>query len=342
MSQYLEIKERYREGILLFQVGDFYETFYDDAKEVSQLLNIVLTTRDKGKENPIPLAGVPVHAVETYVAKLLKAGRKVVICDQVENAAGAKGVVKRRVTDVITPGTTLSLTTLPERENNFIAALRFRESICGFALLDLSTGQFDIGEEEKSVAESMLAGYNIREALVPEGETEGVDVIPARGGTCTIEHVPPHQFGPEKSLSCLANHFGVEDLSCFGVDSSPLAVGAAGALLEHVKDLRQSELGHVSTLRLITSHETLFIDNETMRNLELFEPIRGDTSGTTLIEHIDRTRTAMGARLLRRWLMHPSRELDVIQGRLGAISEFHNDQIALRTVREKFARYPDI
>ncbi len=342
MSQYLETKEKYSDGILFFQVGDFYETFYDDAKEVSQLLNITLTTRDKGKENPIPLAGVPVHAVETYVAKLLKAGRKVVICDQVENAPGAKGVVKRKVTDVITPGTTLSLATLPEKENNFIASLRCRESKCGFAILDLSTGQFDIGEEERRVAESMLAGYNIREALVPEGESAAVDVIPARGGTCTIEHVSSYRFGLEKSRASLANHFGVEDLSGFGVDSSPLAVGAAGALLEHVKDLRRSELCHISALRLITSHETLFIDNETMRNLELFEPIRGDTPGTTLIEHIDRTKTAMGARLLRRWLMHPSRKLDLIQGRLRAISEFHNDQIAMRTVREKLERYPDI
>ena len=195
MSQYLETKEKYRDGILFFQVGDFYETFYDDAKEVSQLLNITLTTRDKGKENPIPLAGVPVHAVDTYVAKLLKAGRKVVICDQVENAPGAKGVVKRRVTDVITPGTTLSLTTLPEKENNFIASLRCGESKCGFALLDLSTGQFDIGEEERRVAESMLAGYNIREALIPEGESAAVDVIPSLGGTCTIEHVSPSGFG---------------------------------------------------------------------------------------------------------------------------------------------------
>ena len=342
MSQYLEIKESHRDGILLFQVGDFYETFYDDAIEVSQLLNIALTTRDKNKENPIPLAGVPIHAAETYVAKLLKAGRKVVICDQVEAAAGIKGIVKRKVTDVITPGTTLSLTTLPEKENNFIAALRCREMKCGFAILDLSTGQFDIGEEETRVAESMLAGYNIREALIPEGESAGVNMIPTRGGTCTIQHAPSYQFGLEKGSSSLADHFGVEDLSGFGVNSAPLAVGAAGALLEHVKDLRQNELGHISALRLVTSHETLFIDNETMRNLELFEPIRGDTPCTTLIEHIDRTRTAMGARMLRRWLMHPSRELDVIQNRLRAISEFHNDQIAMRSVREKLSRYPDI
>jgi DNA mismatch repair protein MutS len=340
MSQYLDIKERHKDGILLFQVGDFYETFYDDAKEVSRLLNIALTTRDKNKDDPIPLAGVPIHAVETYVAKLLKAGRKVIICDQVESAPGAKGVVKRSVTDVITPGTTLSLSTLPEKENNFIAALRCREETCGFALLDLSTGQFDVGEEDKRTAESMLSGYNIREILIPEEER--VDLLPAISAACTIEHAPSFQFGLEKSRKYLEDHFGMEGLSGFGVDSSPLAIGAAGALLEHVKDLRRSELDHVSAMRRVTSRETLFIDSETIRNLELFEPIRGDTTGTTLIEHIDRTRTAMGARLLRRWLMHPSRRLEVIHDRLGATSELHSDQISLSAIREKLVRYPDI
>jgi DNA mismatch repair protein MutS len=341
MSQYLEIRNRHRDGIIFFQVGDFYETFYEDAKEVSRILNIALTTRDKNKKDPIPLAGVPIHAADAYVGKLLAAGRKVIICDQIESATQAKGIVKRKVTDIITPGTTLSLSTLREKENNFILSIRCEEGRCGFALLDLSTGELDVGEEERETAESMMAGYDIREVLMAEDEME-LESFAQRSVNFSIERIPPFGFTAEEGRSVLTAHFGVDDLSCFGIDEKPLAIAAAGALLGHVKALRQSELGHIASLRLVTSRETLFLDRETMRNLELFEPIRGEAPDTTLIEHIDRTRTPMGARELRQWMMHPSRRISVIEKRLDGVGGFHADQISLRDARRKLSRFPDV
>jgi len=341
MSQYLEIKNRHRDGILLFQVGDFYETFYEDAAEVSRILNIALTTRDKNKENPIPLAGVPIHAADAYISKLLKAGRKVVICDQTEEAFQGKGIVQRRVTDVITPGTTLSISTLPEKENNYIASLQCVEMKCGFALLDLSTGEFTAGEEEPAVVEGMMGAYDIREMLVPEGFSPPQSFITA-GNNSSVETIPAFRFLEEEGARTLSSHFGVADFACFGLDGKSLGIGAAGALLGYVKELRQNDLIHISSLRLLTSSESLFLDRETIRNLELFEPIRGDAPGTTLIEHIDRTKTSMGARELRQWLKHPSRNTSVVEKRLDGVSSFYEHQISLRKTRQNLSRFPDI
>ena len=341
MSQYLEIKDRYRDGILLFQVGDFYETFYEDAAEVSRILNIALTTRDRNKENPIPLAGVPIHAVDAYIAKLLKAGRKVVICDQIEEASQGKGIVQRRVTDVITPGTTLSISTLPEKENNYIASLQCEDTRCGFAILDLSTGEFAAGEEEPEVVDGMMSAYDFREMLVPEGSPKRNSFL-AAGNHCSIEMIPAFRFLEEEGARTLSSHFGVADFACFGLDEKPLGIGAAGALLGYVKELRQNDLFHISSLRLLTSSESLFLDRETIRNLELFEPIRGDAPGTTLVEHIDRTKTSMGARELRQWLKHPSRSTSVVGKRLDGVSAFYEQQISLRETRQKLSRFPDI
>ena len=341
MQQYLDIKERYRDGILLFQVGDFYETFYEDAAEVSRILNIALTTRDKNKENPVPLAGVPVHAVEAYVAKLLDAGKKVVICDQVEEATQGKGVVRRKVTDVITPGTTLSISTLPEKQNNYIAAINCENARCGFAILDLSTGEFLAGEEEPDAIEGVIGSYDIREMIVPESQTERSSLA-VEGKSSSIETIPSFRFLEEEGARALSEHFDVRSFTCFGMEEKPLGIGAAGALLGYVKELRQSDLVHISSLRLLTSRETLFLDRETIRNLELFEPIRGDTPGTTLVEHIDRTKTSMGARELRQWLKHPSRNLSTIGRRLDGISAFHGRQIAMRETRQKLSGFPDL
>ena len=341
MSQYLEVKNRYRDGILLFQVGDFYETFYEDAAEVSRILNIALTTRDKNKENPIPLAGVPIHAADAYIAKLLKAGKKVVVCDQIGEATQGKGIVKRKVTDVITPGTTLSISTLTEKENNYIASLQYEGPMCGFAVLDLSTGEFMAGEEESDVAEGMMGAYNARELLVPEGLSLDRPFFET-GNSRSVELIPAFRFLEGEGAKSLASHFGVEDFACFGLEEKPLGIGAAGALLGYVKELRQSDLDHISSLRLLTSNESLFLDRETVRNLELFEPIRGDAPGTTLIEHIDRTMTSMGARELRQWLKHPSRRISVVEKRLDGVQSFYERQIALREARQRLSRFPDL
>jgi DNA mismatch repair protein MutS len=342
MAQYREIKDRYRDGILFFQVGDFYETFYEDAKEVSRLLNIALTTRDKDKSNPVPLAGVPIHAAETYIAKLLQLGRTVVICDQAEEAPGPSGVVRRIVTDVVTPGTTLSPATLVDRENNYIASLLERGTRIGFAILDVSTGEFSAGEETAESVEQMLSGTRMREAIISDESAALRLVIERLDFRTTINARPPFEFEERAARSALATHFGVTNLACFGLEDKPLAVSSAGALLAYVKELRHNELGHITGIRLIVPEESLFLDVETLRNLEIFEPLSGNEPDATLIHHMDRTETAPGARELRKWLMRPSRRIDIIERRLDAIASLLSNQTGLRSLRTSLKRFPDV
>ncbi|MDD4856507.1 MAG: DNA mismatch repair protein MutS [Candidatus Krumholzibacteria bacterium] len=342
MNQYREIKSRHGDGILFFQVGDFYETFYDDAREVSRLLNIALTTRDKDKDNPVPLAGVPIHAAEAYIAKLLQLGRKVVICDQADDVPGASGVVKRIVSDVVTPGTTIAPATLVERENNYIVSLLDRDAKTGFAILDVSTGEFSAGEDSMPVVAQMLAGARIREAVIPDGSGSLLRMIADLDSGATIDARPPFQFEERTTRDTLLAHFGVANLACFGLEDKPLAAAAAGALLALVKELRHNQLLHITELKLLVSGDSLFLDLETLRNLEVFEPQRGNASDTTLIHHMDRTETAAGGRELRKWLMHPSRRIDAIRRRLDAISSLTADHTGLRAIRAALRRFPDV
>jgi DNA mismatch repair protein MutS len=342
MRQYREIKSRHGDGILLFQVGDFYETFYEDAHEVSRLLNIALTTRDRDKPNPVPLAGVPIHAAESYIAKLLQAGRKVIVCDQIEETPGAGGVVKRAVTDVVTPGTTLAPATLVEKENNYIVSMVREGERCGFAILDVSTGEFSAGEDAITAVETTLAALPIREAIIPAGSTGLSDLLGAISARCTIGELPPYRFEGGAAAETLRAHFAVGNLACFGLEDRALARAAAGALLGHVKELRHDGLAHITGLRLLVSETSLFLDAETMRNLELFEPLRGNAPDTTVIHHLDRTETALGARELRRWIMHPSRSAAIINARLDGISAFIADRSTLGALRSRLRRFPDV
>ena len=342
MSQYREIKRRYPGGILFFQVGDFYETFHDDAREVSRLLNIALTTRDKDRSDPVPLAGVPVHAAENYIAKLLQAGRTVVVCDQVETAPGPSGVVKRLVTDVVTPGTTLSPATLVESENNYIVSLAGTAGCVGFAVLDVSTGEFSAGEGPRAEAERALAAIRFREAIVPAEAASLRQLARSLAPSCVVDELPAGEFERDAAREALGAHFGPDSAACAAFAERPRAVSAAGALLAYVKELRRRPLPHVTELRLIALEEGLFLDPETLRNLEVFEPLQGNAPDTTLVHHIDRTATAMGARELRARLRRPSRLRAVIERRLDAISSLLADQAGMRELEKRLRRFPDI
>ncbi|MBN1885651.1 MAG: DNA mismatch repair protein MutS [Candidatus Krumholzibacteriota bacterium] len=342
MVQYREVKKRHPDAILFFQVGDFYETFEDDAREISRILNIALTSRDRDSENPVPLAGVPVHAAETYISRLLGAGKTVVVCDQVEQPTAGKKLVRREVVDVVTPGTTLSPSTLDERENNFVAAAVVVRERCGFAMLDLSTGEFDAGENTLAAAENILAGYRFREAVVPRGGEEAKRLLSTGDGDCSFREIDDWRFGAEEGRRVLLEHFAVENLVCFGIDDEPLAAAAAGALLGWVGELRGSGLKHITGLRRFATSDTLFLDAETLRNLELFDPIRGGAVESTLVYHVDRTLTAPGARVLRSWLRHPSRAIAAIEARLAGIDALVSDQIALRALRGALGGFPDV
>lgn len=340
MRQYQEIKDQHPESILFFQVGDFYETFYEDARKISQILSITLTSRDK--KNPVPLAGVPIHASDAYISRLLKAGESVVICDQVEKASDAKGIVKREVTDIITPGTTLLQATLEDRENNYILSAVEKSGELGFALLDISTGEFHVSQDNIHASENMLAAYRIREAIIPVDAENIRTALTLSSPACTFNIVPSSDFNEKECVETLKNHFGINDLSCFGIDDKPLAIISSGVLLRYIKTLRHNELKHITNLKLLVSDDTLFLDVETVRNLELLEPLRGSSPETTLIYHIDRTKTSVGARELRKWLMQPSRVLSLIEERLDGISTFSSDHIRLRNLRAKMTGFPDI
>jgi DNA mismatch repair protein MutS len=250
--------------------------------------------------------------------------------------------VRRVVTDVVTPGTTLSPATLVERENNYIVSLLERGGRAGFAILDVSTGEFSAGEEAGEAMEHVLAGMRVREAIIPEGSESLRRLIENLDSRATIDARPDFQFEEQPARSTLLAHFGVANLECFGLEERPLAAAAAGVLLGFVKDLRHNDLLHITGIRLIVSEENLFLDTETIRNLELFDPLRGNTPDTTLIHHMDRTETAAGARELRKWLMHPSRRGDVIRQRLDAITALISDHAGLRSLRSALKRFPDI
>ncbi|MBU8921382.1 MAG: DNA mismatch repair protein MutS [Bacteroidales bacterium] len=340
MTQYQEIRDRYDDGILLFQVGDFYETFYEDARKISRILNIALTSRDK--KNPIPLAGVPIHAVDAYISKLLAHGEKVIICDQVELPGEGKGIVKREVTDIITPGTTLEPSTLQEKENNYIMSIVSKGENYGFSLIDLSTGEFRVAEDSKQIVENLISGFQVRESIIPEGEDLLSTLILENSPGCSVESAPGYLFNEKEAEEELKKHFGVNNLSCFGIEGRKLAVISAGSLLRHIKDLRNNDMAHLSNILLIVPEDTLFLDAETARNLELTEPVRGDSPETTLIHHMDRTKTSGGGRCLRSWMMHPSRIIEVINRRLEGISSIISDQIMMRSLRSSLVGFPDI
>jgi len=342
MVQYNEIKKEYRDGILFFQVGDFYETFYEDAIEVSKILNIALTTRDKGKKNPIPLAGVPIHAAETYISKLLQAGKKVIICDQVEDPSQAKGIVKRAVTDVITPGTTLELSALNERENNFILSIIRDSDNYGFSLLDVSTGDFKTGQGDRNSLENNIAGARIRELILPRNDKNLAKEMSSIVSGAVIEELDPYLFNVQICNELLCEHFGVNDLAGFDLEDKTLSIIASGVLIRYVKDLRKDELKHISSVQFIAPKQFLYMDRETLRNLEIFDPIFQDSPESTLIYHLDKTMTSAGSREIRSWLMYPLRDTKAINDRLDAIQALITHRKTLSELRIALNRMPDI
>jgi DNA mismatch repair protein MutS len=325
MAQYREIKSEYNDCVLLFRVGDFYETFFEDAVDVSKILNIALTTRDKKKPNPVPLAGVPFHAADNYITRLLTAGKKVAICEQVEDAALAKGLVKRKVVEVLTPGTALSPQLLESRENNFCLAVHIERDRSGIALIDVSTGDLLVGEENLDGVSHFLQGKRIREVVCKRGTPR--EMLGALAGALEevfFAEVDASVYGEAAVDEALEAQFG-------GTDSSELArLGAlektaAGVVLSHCHTLRGGVLPQVVTIKHLAKVPFLSLDEETIRNLELFEPLYGGDPSATLIKLIDKTMTPMGGREIRSWLQKPLAHVSLIEQRLEAVGEIYGD-----------------
>ena len=312
MQQYLRIKADYPHMLLFYRMGDFYELFYEDAERAARLLDITLTARGKSAGKPIPMAGIPYHAAENYLARLIRQGESVAICEQVGDPATSKGPVERKVVRIITPGTVTDEALLEERRDNLLATLCRQDSTWGLATLDLTSGRFTVQEQE---TEEGLRGELERlqpaELLLPEEES-----FEWKGGGLTRR--PEWHFDPETALQLLIAQFGTRDLGGFGCQGMDTAIRAAGALLQYVQETQRTALPHISGLKVERHDEALVIDAATRRNLELDRAHSGRREHT-LTGLLDQTATAMGSRLLARWINRPLRDRAVIEARHDAV-----------------------
>jgi DNA mismatch repair protein MutS len=349
MTQYWDVKKAHREAIVLFRMGDFYETFYDDAKIASRVLGLTLTTRDRQSDNPVPLAGVPFHSADAYVSRLLRAGYKVAICEQMEDPALAKGLVRRAVTEVLTPGTALVPALLPERDSHYALCLALQgdelpTAPLGFAYLDFSTGEFGLGERPVRELFDVVARYAPREIFLPRAAlaTPAERDLRRRFEAITISFLDDASYTPRVATEALTRHFGVLSLDGLGCAEFPAGVLAAGALLDCGTRLKQGRLDAVTRLQVVRETDELVLDDETLANLEIFRPLRGQDPGVTLVHHLDECRTAMGSRLLRAWLAAPRRDPAVAGTRHAAVAWLLEHARELETLREALAGLGDL
>jgi DNA mismatch repair protein MutS len=344
MRQYREIKRAYEGAILFFRVGDFYEMFYEDAEEASRLLSIALTSRDKSSAAPVPLCGVPYHAATGYIAKLLKAGRTVALCDQVEDPKLAKGLVRREVVRLYTPGTLTDAELLRPTEANFLAAVtaapppQDRPAV-GLAALDLSTGEFWVTELAGGRAagnlQDELARLEPREVILPSSLADPVRAACSRVGGAWLCVQDPPAFDAREAERILLEQFRVATLEGFGCKGLSLGIQAAGALVRYLRETRPTaSLAHLRGLRVRRSGEDMHLDGATIRNIELLRPLVEDRQDATLLAVLDRTVTAMGSRLLREWIVRPLVRVDPVRARHDAVGELLQaleTRVAIRT-----------
>lgn len=314
MQQHNAIKARYPDAILLFRVGDFYETFGQDAVNASSVLGITLTKRNNGDANSSQLAGFPHHSLDTYLHKLVKAGYRVAICDQLEDPKQAKGIVKRGVTELVTPGVATSDKMLEHNSNNFLAALHFNDDEIGIAFLDISTGEFFVAEGDKEYADKLLQSLKPAEVIFQRNRQKHFkETFGSRFFTYALDE---WIFTEAYATESLLKHFGTHSLKGFGVEILKEGIIAAGAILHYLKDTEHPNLGHITTVQRIDRDEHLWMDRFTIRNLELFG---GSDGSNTLLKVLDTTVSAMGARLLKRWMVLPLNDLLKISERLDTV-----------------------
>ncbi|ANU35366.1 DNA mismatch repair protein MutS [Vibrio scophthalmi] len=317
MQQYLKLKAENPEIMLFYRMGDFYELFYDDAKRASQLLDISLTKRGASAGEPIPMAGVPYHAVEGYLAKLVQLGESVAICEQIGDPATSKGPVERKVVRIVTPGTVTDEALLSERVDNLIAAIYQHNDKFGYATLDITSGRFQLTEPETEEAMAAeLQRTSPRELLFPE-DFDAVYLMASRTGN---RRRPVWEFEIDTAKQQLNQQFGTRDLVGFGVENATLGLCAAGCLIQYVKDTQRTALPHIRSLTFDRQDHSVILDAATRRNLEITHNLAGGLTNT-LAEVLDKTATPMGSRMLKRWLHQPMRCADTLNQRLDAISE---------------------
>lgn len=319
MQQYYSIKDKHPDAILLFRVGDFYETFAEDAIAAAEILGITLTRRANGAAQFVELAGFPHHALDNYLPKLVRAGRRVAICDQLEDPKQTKKLVKRGITELVTPGLVMGDNVLRHKENNYLAAVYLaREEQMGLALLDISTGEFLCSQGSVDHIDKLIESYQPKELLVERRQHRQIQQSLSFG--LSIFELDDWSFSLENNRARLQNHFGVQSLKGFGVDHLTLAIAAAGAILSYLELTSHLRLGHITTLRCIDRSGFMRLDAFTLRSLEIVQPMN-QAEGKSLLDIIDLTRTPMGGRMLRRWLVFPLIDRGSIEARQVIVGE---------------------
>ena len=323
MEQYLSIKADYRDVLLLYRMGDFYETFYEDAKLLARTLGIALTKRAHGKSADVPLAGFPYHALDNYLPKLLNAGLRVAICEQVEDPKLAKGVVKREVVEIASPGATLSDKLLDSKKNNFLTAVHFTESTCGLAIVDVSTGSFQICEFGPDQLLEQLIRYQPKEILVSQKYSEDLQIKSKNYLDAIFTKREDWVFNYDYAYDLLINQFKTHSLKGFGCEGLDAAIVAAGVIVHYLQENYKTRLEHFVNLQVINISKYMVLDESTRRNLEISRTISGAGQENTLLSVLDYTVTAMGARMFKQWLQHPLLEKKEIDKRLKLITELY-------------------
>ena len=319
MKQFFAFKAEYPEAVLLFRCGDFYETYGDDALIASKVLGIVLTKRSSATPGAIPMAGFPHHSLETYLPKLVRAGYKVAVCDQLEDPKLAKGIVKRGITELVTPGVAFSEQLLEQKEHNYIAGLTFHKERCGAAFLDVSTGSFHVAEGSLDYIGTLLSSFAPKELLVPRGYEKGTKE--RYGDHYYISTLDEWAFVYDNAVEKLKKQLQVDSLKGFAVDSFPLAVTSAGALLVYLEQTQHKELSNICSISRIDEDSFVWMDRFTFRNLEIFASTAGK-EGTSLVEVMDKCSSPMGARMLRTWLAMPVMDLQELESRYAVVQHF--------------------
>lgn len=338
MRQHREIKSKYPDAILLFRVGDFYETFDEDAVISSKVLGITLTQRSSKEKNSPQMAGFPHHSLETYLHKLVKAGYRVAICDQLENPKEAKGIVKRGVTEVVTPGVALNDKLLDKSSNNFLCAIHLTDKIHGVAFLDISTGECFVAEGATEYIDKLLQSFQPSEILINRQKRAFFEeVLDQKYYIFPLEDwIFEYHYGYET----LIRHFDTQSLKGFGIEERTAGIIAAGAALHYLKDTQHDQIQHIRTIQQVIQHDFLWLDRFTIRNLELLQSQYPD--GTSLLEVIDQTITSMGARMLKRWLLFPLNNKDAIDQRLEIVGDFKKQLDFLEESRDLLKEIGDL
>lgn len=338
MKQYLEMKKKHPDAVLLFRVGDFYETFSEDAIHASEILGITLTRRANGQAQHVELAGFPHHALDTYLPKLVRAGKRVAICEQLEDPKLTKKLVKRGITELVTPGVSINDNILDHRENNFLAAVHFAKNICGVSFLDISTGEFLTAEGKPEYVDKLLGNFQPKEVLIERSNRKLFDeTFTAKYLTFELDD---WIFTEDAANDRLTRHFETKNLKGFGIHNMHNAIIASGAILHYLDITQHTQISHITTLSRIEEERYVRLDKFTVRNLELLDSMSED--GKSLLSVIDRTLSPMGARMLRRWVIFPLKDVKQINNRLDVVEYFFRDVESRDALREQLEIIGDL